>query len=76
MFIKIIRKEIEAYDDKLARKPELIIANKIIISYIKSNLGKKQAFSKLEHLLNDYKFTNIKTANSLINWAESPKITL
>ncbi len=61
------------YENYFSENGSLINRSK---RYIKSNLGKKQAFSKLEHLLNDYKFTNIKTANSLINWAESPKITL
>ena len=35
---KIIRKEIENYSDKLARKPELIIANKMDLEGAKDNL--------------------------------------
>jgi GTP-binding protein len=35
---KIIRKEVEAYDDKLARKPELIIANKMDLPDAQENL--------------------------------------
>ncbi len=35
-----IRKEIEKYDDKLARKPEIIIANKMDLPNAKENLNK------------------------------------
>ena len=35
---EIIRKELEAYDDKLARKPELIVANKMDLPDAKKNL--------------------------------------
>ena len=45
---KIIRKEIEAYDDKLARKPELIIANKMDLPDAKENLKRfKDAYPEL-----------------------------
>lgn len=37
---KIIRKEIESYDNKLARKPELIIANKMDLPDAQENLTK------------------------------------
>ncbi len=46
---KIIRNEIENYSDKLARKPELIIANKMDLPDAKENLNKfKKEFPKLE----------------------------
>ena len=35
---EIIRKEIEAYDEKLARKPELVVANKMDLPDAKKNL--------------------------------------
>ena len=45
---KIIRKEVEAYDDKLARKPELIIANKMDLPDAKENLKRfKEEFPEL-----------------------------
>ena len=45
---KIIRKEVEAYDDKLARKPELIIANKMDLPDAKENLRRfKEAYPEL-----------------------------
>lgn len=45
---KIIRKEIEAYDDKLARKPELIIANKMDLPDAKENLKRfKEEYPEL-----------------------------
>lgn len=46
---KVIRKEIENYDEKLARKPELIIANKMDLPEAKENLAKfKEAYPDLE----------------------------
>lgn len=46
---KIIRKEIESYSEKLARKPELIIANKMDLPEAKDNLDKfKKNFPNLE----------------------------
>ncbi len=45
---KIIRKEVEAYDDKLARKPELIIANKMDLPDAQENLKRfKEAYPEL-----------------------------
>ena len=42
---KIIRREIENYDDKLARKPEIIVANKMDLPAAKENLQKfKKAY--------------------------------
>lgn len=40
---KIIRKELEAYDNKLARKPELIIANKMDLPEARNNLNRFKA---------------------------------
>ena len=40
---KIIRKELEAYDNKLARKPELIIANKMDLPDAINNLNRFKA---------------------------------
>lgn len=40
---KIIRKELEAYDNKLARKPELIIANKMDLPEAINNLNRFKA---------------------------------
>ena len=37
---RIIRKELESYSDKLARKPELIIANKMDLENAKDNLAR------------------------------------
>lgn len=46
---KVIRKEIESYSEKLARKPELIIANKMDLPDAKNNLTKfKKEFPNLE----------------------------
>ena len=46
---EIIRKELEAYDEKLARKPELIVANKMDLPDAKKNLEKfKKAYPDKE----------------------------
>ncbi len=46
---KIIRKEIESYDEKLAHKKEIIIANKMDLEKAKENLERfKKAYPKLE----------------------------
>ena len=46
---KQIRKEIEKYDEKLARKPEIIIANKMDLPDAKENLNKfKKKFKNKE----------------------------
>ncbi len=46
---KIIRKEIETYDSKLARKPELIIANKMDLPDAEDNLARfKKEYPDLE----------------------------
>ena len=46
---KVIRKELENYNEKLARKPEVVIANKIDLPIAKDNLAAfKKAFPKLK----------------------------
>ena len=46
---KIIRKELESYDEKLAKKKEIIIANKMDLAYADDNLEKfKKEFPKAE----------------------------
>ncbi len=46
---KVIRKEIESYDEKLAKKKEVIIANKMDLEGAKENLEKfKKAYPKLD----------------------------
>lgn len=46
------------------------------IRYLKSNLGKKTAWSKLTKLINSESFVNIKQANSIIDWNKSSAIML
>ena len=46
---KVIRKELESYSEKLARKPELIIANKMDLENAKDNLARfKKAYPDKE----------------------------
>ena len=46
---KVIRKELENYNEKLARKPEVVIANKMDLPNAKDNLAAfKKAFPKLK----------------------------
>lgn len=44
--------------------------------YIKTNLGKKNAWDKLEKLIKTENFINIEQSYSLINWDASPQIEL
>lgn len=44
--------------------------------YIKSNLGKKNAFSKMVKLLYDFDFQNLESADNNINWSQVPKIEI
>ena len=44
--------------------------------YIKSNLGKKAAWGKLEKLINTEEFVNIDLADSMIDWSGAPVINL
>lgn len=48
---KIIRKELESYSEKLARKPELVIANKMDLENAQENLSKfKKEYPNVEVL--------------------------
>lgn len=44
--------------------------------YIKTNLGKSGAWNKLEKLIKEEGFINIKQANESIDWANSPIVKL
>lgn len=44
--------------------------------YIKTNLGKKGAWSKLEKLIRQMGFDNIEHANQTINWNSAPIVNL
>lgn len=44
--------------------------------YLKSNLGKKNAFSKMMRLIDDTDFVNLQQANEAIDWATAPVVTL
>lgn len=42
--------------------------------YIKSNIGKKNAFQKMQQLINSEQFTNLENTNSIIDWTKVPII--
>ncbi len=44
--------------------------------YIKSNLGKKGAFSKMQQLIATENFMNLKEADALIDWSKAPTVEL
>lgn len=46
------------------------------IRYIKSNIGKKGAWNKLEELIRTEEFMNIDKANMMLNWDEVPHFVL
>lgn len=46
------------------------------IRYIKTNLGKKGAWGKLEQLINAVDFINIGQSNAIIDWARTERIEL
>lgn len=46
------------------------------IRYIKTNLGKKSAWGKLEKLVLQMEFANIKHANQFIDWSCAPVVNL
>lgn len=46
------------------------------IRYIKSNLGKRGAWNKLESLLSSFKFVSIEKADNLIDWGKSCKVVV
>ena len=46
------------------------------VRYIKSNLGKKGAWRKLEKLINSEDFISIGRSNAIIDWEKSKRINL
>lgn len=46
------------------------------IRYIKTNLGKKGAWGKLEQLINAVDYINIEQSNAIIDWAQTERIVL
>lgn len=46
------------------------------VRYIKSNLGKKSAFLKLQKLLHTTEFINIAQASDSVCWSEVPIVSL
>lgn len=44
--------------------------------YIKSNLGKKNAYSKLKYLINNYDFENLSQLDKSIDWENASKVVL
>jgi polysaccharide deacetylase family protein (PEP-CTERM system associated) len=44
--------------------------------YVKSNLGKKNAFGKLLKLIDTEDFVNLEQADQMINWDEAPSVVL
>lgn len=47
-----------------------------ISRYVKSNLGVKGAFSKLQRLVETEKFVNLEQADAIINWEQAPSVFL
>ena len=44
--------------------------------YLKSNLGKKNAFPKMMRLIDDMDFVNLQQAEETIDWVAAPVVTL
>ena len=44
--------------------------------YLKSNLGKKNAFPKMMRLIDEMKFVNLQQVDEAIDWATAPIVTL
>ena len=64
------REEFEAY-----YKEQGTLKNRYA-RYIKTNLGKKGAWNKLEKLIRQMNFTNIELANLVIDWNSAPIVQL
>lgn len=47
-----------------------------VIRYVKSNLGKKNAFGKLMTLIETDEFVNLEQADKMIDWKRTPSVTL
>lgn len=46
------------------------------VRYVKANLGKKNALSKMMRLIDDIEFMNLNQAESIIDWEKAPKVVL
>lgn len=46
------------------------------VRYMKTNLGKKNAFSKMMRLIDDMGFVNLQHADEAIDWTTAPIVTL
>ena len=46
------------------------------LRYVKSNLGKKDAFGKLLKLIETEDFVNLEQADAIINWDQQPTVVL
>jgi len=46
------------------------------IRYFKSNLGKKNAFSKMIELIETETFVNLEQADKMLNWERAPSVLL
>ena len=46
------------------------------VRYMKTNLGKKNAFSKMMWLIDDMDFVNLQQAEETIDWTATPRVTL
>lgn len=46
------------------------------VRYMKTNLGKKNAFHKMMRLIDDKDFVNLQQADEAINWKAAPVVTL
>lgn len=64
------RKEYEAY----YKEPGTLKAR--YVRYLKTNLGKKNAFQKMMRLIDDLDFVNLQQADEAIDWAAAPVVTL
>lgn len=64
------RKEYEAY----YKEPGTLKAR--YVRYLKTNLGKKNAFPKMMRLIDDMGFVNLQQAEEAIDWAAAPVVTL
>lgn len=46
------------------------------VRFMKTNLGKKNAFSKMMRLIDDMNFVNLQQADEAIDWTAAPVVTL
>lgn len=46
------------------------------VRYVKSNLGKKNAFGKMMKLITTEKFVNIEQADNMLDWEKAPAVIL